>query len=133
MIDAAQDAHRVGDDGVGRGGAEVVGRKALENLVCQAVGGGEREAERDVVGHAAAIQVGRRYALLRRERSNLSGGAVHEDDADVERAQHGDVQEEVCEILIRHDRPIDAEDEGLLAEARDVLQDAPQVGGFHVA
>ena len=28
--------------------------------------------------------------------------------------------------------PIDADDEGLFAKARDVLQDAPQIGWFHV-
>ena len=42
-----------------------------------------------------------------------------------------DVEQDVGKILVGDDRAIQREDEGLLAKARNVLQDAPQVGWFH--
>ena len=50
---------RMRDDGVGAGGAQVVGRKAFENLVRQPVRGGQRELERGRVRDARAVEVGR--------------------------------------------------------------------------
>ena len=99
----------------------------------QAVGGGQGELERGFVGDAGAVEVGRRDALLGGQRSDLRGGAVDEHDADVQRAQHGDVHQDVGEVLVRDDRAVHVDDERLLAELRDVLQDAPQVGQFHVS
>ena len=94
MIHALNDAHRMRDDGVGAGGAEVVGRKAFENFVREPVGGGERELERGRVGDARAVEVGRLDVLLLGERLDLRRRAVDEHDADVQRAQHRDVQQE---------------------------------------
>ena len=49
------------DDGVGAGGAQVVGGQPFENLVREPVGGGERELERGRIGDAGAVEVrGRR-------------------------------------------------------------------------
>ena len=55
---------RMGDDGVGAGGAQIVGRKAFEDFVGQAVGGGQRQLQRLGIGDAAAVQVGRRDVLF---------------------------------------------------------------------
>ena len=66
------------------------------------------------------------------QRLDLRGGAVDEHHADVQRAQHRDVHQDVGEVLVGDDRAVHADDERLLAELRDVLQDAPQVGQFHV-
>ena len=57
---------------------------------------------------------------------------MHQDDSNVQRAQDGDIEEDVGKVFIGDNRAIDADDEGLLAEARDVLQDAPQISRFHV-
>ena len=38
MIDSLEDTHRVGDDPIGAGSAEIVGRKTLQNFVGQTVG-----------------------------------------------------------------------------------------------
>ena len=54
-----------------------------------------------------------------------------EHDADVQRAQHRHVQQECGEIFVGDDGAVNREDERLLAELRNVLQDAPQVGQFH--
>jgi hypothetical protein len=56
---------------------------------------------------------------------------VRQRHPDVERAQHGDIQEDVGKILAGHDLAINADDEDLLAESRYVLQDFPQIGQFH--
>ena len=79
-----------------------------------------------------AVEVGRRDLLFLGQRLDLRRRAVDQHDADVQRAQHRDVQQDVGEVLVGDDRAVDAEDERLLAELRNVLQDAPQVGRFHV-
>ncbi len=132
VVHAVEDADGVGDDGVGAGGAQVIGRKAFEDFVRQAVGGGEGELERGGIGDAGAVEVGGRDLLLGGQRFDLRGGAVDEHDADVQRAQHGDVHQDVGEVLVGDDRAVHVDDERLLAELGDVLQDAPQVGQFHV-
>ena len=71
--------------------------------------------------------------LLGGQGLDLGGGAVDEHDADVQRAQHGDVHQDVGEVLVGDDGAVHADDERLLAELRDVLQDAPQVSQFHVS
>ena len=133
VVHAVQDADGVGDDGIGAGGAQVNGREAFEDLVRQAVGGGQGELERGFVGDAGAVEVGGGDALLGGQRSDLRGGAVDEHDADAQRAQHGDVHQDVGEVLVGDDRAVHVDDERLLAELGDVLEDAPQVGQFHVS
>ena len=122
---------RVGDEGVGAGGAQVNRREAFQDLVRQAVGGGQRELERGFIGDARAVEIGRCDALLGGQRPDLRRGAVHEHDADAQRAQHGNVHQDIGEVLVGDDRAVHVNDERLLAELRDVLQDAPQVGQFH--
>jgi len=58
---------------------------------------------------------------------------MNEHDADIERAQHRNIQQDIGEVLVGDDGAVDADDEGLLPELRDVLQDAAQVGQFHVS
>ena len=52
VIDAAEDAGRVGDDGVRAGAAQVVGRQPFEDFVRDAVGGGDGDLQRVAVGDA---------------------------------------------------------------------------------
>ena len=132
LVHAVQDADRVSDDGVGAGGAQVNGREAFEDFMRQAVGGGQGQLERRFIGHGGAVEVGGRNALLGGQRPDLGGGAVDEHDADAQGTQHGDVHQDVGEVLVRDDRAVHVNDERLLAELGDVLQDAPQVGQFHV-
>ncbi len=58
---------------------------------------------------------------------------MHDNDPDIERAQDCDIQKDVWEIFVSDDRAIDADNECLLPETRDVLQDAPQVSRFHIS
>ena len=59
VVHAVQDAQRMGDDGIGAGGAQVVGGEPLEDFVREAIGGREGEPERRVVGDAGTIEVRR--------------------------------------------------------------------------
>ena len=99
--------------------------------MCEPVGGGEGELQCVGIGDASAEQVGGLESLRFAQGFNLSGGAMDDDDADVQRAQDGDVEEEVGKVLVGDNRAVDGEDEHFFAEARDVLEDAPQVGRFH--
>src|SRR5205823_12833394 len=47
-------------------------------------------------------------------------------------AEDGDVEQDIGEVFVGDDRAVDADDEDLLAKARDVLEDAAQVSRFHV-
>ena len=62
---------------------------------------------------------------------DLVARAVDDDDLDVERAQHGEVEQHVGKILRVDDLAVDGDDERALAEARDVLEDAAEVGNLH--
>ena len=95
------------------------------------VRGGERQLERVCVRDTRAIEVGRLGVLFLAEQFDLRRRAVNEHDADVQRAQHRHVQQQRREVFVRDDGPVNREDECLLAELRNVLQDAPQVGQFH--
>jgi len=125
MIHALNDAERMRDDDVGANRAEIVGRKTFQDFVREPVRGGERELERDFVRDARAVEVGGFDVLFVGEQFNLRGRAVNEHHADVQRAQHRHVQQERREVLVRDDRAVNGENERLLAELRNVLQDAP--------
>jgi hypothetical protein len=131
MIDAAHDPVRVRDHRVRAGRAQVGGAEPLQDLVGEAVGGGQRELEGGGVGDARALEVGGRGYLLVGQGLDLRGSAVHEDGAHVERPQHGHVQEDVPEVLVPDHRPVRGHDERLLAELGHVAQDPAQVGRSH--
>src|SRR6185437_8589100 len=131
LIDALNDARGMGDDGVWADGAEIVGGEAFEDFVREAVGGGQGELQGIRVGHAGAVEIGGLDVALLSEGLDLRGGAVDEHDANVQRAEHGDIQEDIAEIFIGNDGAIDFNDEGFLPELGDVLQNAAQVCQFH--
>ena len=105
---------------------------ALVHAARQPVRGGQAEFERGFIGNAGAIEVGRRDALRCGQRLDLRRGAMHEHDANAQGAQHGNIHQDIGEVLVRDDRAVHVDDERLLAELGDILQDAPQVGQFHV-
>ena len=57
---------------------------------------------------------------------------MHEHEPDVQRAQHGEVDEQVGKVVVGNDGAIEGDDEGLFAEARDVGKNAAEIGNFHV-
>ena len=131
MIDAAEDAGGIGDDGVGVDGAQVHAGEALHDLVRDARGGVEADGEGVFVGDARAVGVGNGRAERGGALLDLVARAVDEDDLDVERAQDGEVEQHVGEILRVDDLAVDGDDERALAETGDVLEDAAKVGNVH--
>ena len=89
------------------------------------------DLQRRCIRDARAIKVGGGKFLPFRQRLDLRRRAVDEHHADVQRPQHRHVQQERGEVFVGDNRAIQREDERLLAELRNVLQDAPQVGRFH--
>ena len=64
---------------------------------------------------------------------DLVADAVDEDDLDAEAAEHGDVGQDVREILVGDDDAVGGDDKGLPLKPGDVFQDAAQVGRFDVS
>jgi hypothetical protein len=114
-------------NGVRAGGADVVGRKPLKDLVRETVCSTYGELQCQGISHAGAIEVGRPNTLLVGEILNLLGCAVHEHHTDVQSTQHDDVQEDVGEVLVRDDDSIHCNNEYLFPELRDVLKNPAQV------
>ena len=131
LVHAAEDAGGVGDDGVGVGGAQVYAGEALHDLVRDAGGGVERDLEGGVVGDAAAVGVGEGGVQEGGALLDLVARAVDDDDADVERAEDREVQQDVGEVVRVDDLAVERDDEGTVAETRDVLEDAAEVGNLH--
>ena len=131
VVHALDDAHGMRDDDIGARGAQVIGGKPFEDFMGQPVRRRERELERRGIGHAGAVQVGGRDILFLGQGLNLRGRAMDQHHPDVQRAQHGNIQQQRREVFVRDNGAVHRENKGLLAELRNVLQDAPQVGQFH--
>jgi hypothetical protein len=56
---------------------------------------------------------------------------MHQHDTDVQRTQHGNVQKNVGEVLIRNDDSIHRNNENLFPELRDVLKNPAEVCQLH--
>src|SRR5262245_19293363 len=57
---------------------------------------------------------------------------MHQNDPDTQRPEQGDIQQQRREVLVGDDAAINRQNEDLLAELRNVLQDATQIREFHV-
>ena len=125
MMPIGTDAHGIGD----RAFQAVLGQ-ALEDEVRNAGGGPDREVERGGVGHAGAMRVGDGNVARRRQLLDLLADAVDEHQLDAEAAQDRDVDEQVAEILVGHDRAVEGDDKDLPLEPRHVLEDAAEVRRF---
>ena len=115
------------------GGAQVVRRKTLENLVGQSVGGSQRQIEGGGIGDAGAVEIRGLDLVVFSERPDLRRRAVDEHDADVQRPEERHVQHQRREVVVCDDGAVNRQDERLLAELRNVLQDAPQIGQFQLS
>jgi hypothetical protein len=128
VVDALEDAGRVGDDRVGVGAAQVGGGEPLQQPVGDAGRRGQRDAERGRVGDAGAVGVGRRHAGGVGQLADLLAGPVDQGDADPQAAQQRDVEQQVAEVVVLDDAAVQRDDEQSVAEPRDVAEDFTQVG-----
>src|SRR5205814_6983518 len=104
------------------------GGQALEDFVGDAVGGGAGQFQGRGVGDAGAVRVGGRLPGGLGELADLPAGPVDEDDADAQAAEDGDVAQQVAEVVVGDDGPVERDHEHLVAEVRHVVQDFAQVG-----
>ena len=95
------------DDGVGAGGAQIVGGETFQDFVGQAVGRRQRQLQGLGIGDAGAIEVGRLNFCFSGQRLDLRRRAMNEHHPDVQRAQHRDIQQDFGEVLVGDDRAID--------------------------
>ena len=128
VIDALQDARRMGHEAVAVRGPQIIGGEPFENLMGDAIGGRQGKLQGGGVGYPCAIDVGRRGARLQGEPPNLLSRPVHQGDANAQAAQEGNVQQEVAEIVIFDHRSIHGNHEHLVAKPRHVAQDLAQDG-----
>ena len=131
VVDSAQDAEGVRDHRVRGRAAQVGGGEALQDLVGQAVGGGEGQLQGGGVRDARALEVGGRDTALVGEGLDLVGRPVDEHRADAEGPQHRHVHQDVDEVLVGDGGPVHRHHERLLPELGDVLEHAPEVGRSH--
>lgn len=131
MIHALEDAHGVGDDRVGVGGAQVVRSEAFQNFVSEAIGRGESELQSGSIRDAGTVDVARSDSLFLGELANLGASAMDQNDADVQGAEDRDIEQEVRKIFLRNDSAIDAQHEDAVPKAGDVLEYAAKVSWFH--
>ena len=132
VIHAAQNPNRHSSDGIGQRSLQAVGGQPFDYEVRDARGCADREVKGGGVGHAGAVGVGDRDVAELGELLDLLADAVDHHDLDAERAQDGDVGDQVGEVVVGDDAAIERDDEDLALETRDVLEDAPQVGWFDV-
>ena len=59
--------------------------------------------------------------------ANLLGRPMHQDDADVQGTQYGNIEQDVGEVFVGDDDSIYRNDEGFFPELGDVLKNAAQV------
>ena len=128
VVDAVQDAGRMGDQGIAVSRAEVGRRQPFEDFMRHPVGGVERQFQGGRVGDAGAVGIGRLLAGLGGEQADLMAGPMHQGDLDPQAAQQGNVQQEVGEIVVVHHGAVQGDDEDPVAEARHVTQDFAQIG-----
>ena len=131
VVDALQDAEGVRDHRVRGRGAQVGRGEALQDLVGQAVGGGEGELQGGGVGDARALEVRRLDSPLLGEGLDLVRRPVDEHGADAERPQNRHVHQDVDEVLVGDGGSVHRHHERLLPELGDVLEHAPEVGRSH--
>ena len=87
--------------------------------------------ERRRVSDAAAVEVRRLDATRLGQPGDLRRRPMDEDDADVQRPEQGDIEQQRREVVVRDDAGVNRQDERLVAELRDVMQDAAEVGQLH--
>ena len=87
--------------------------------------------ERAFVRDARSVRVRDGRAQSGSALFDLVARPVDEDDLDVERAQHREIQQHVGKILGLDNLAVQREDEDAVAEAWDILENAPEVGNLH--
>ena len=130
LVDAADDADLRRAHGVGDRAFQVGVREPFDDGLGNDAGRLAGDFHRSRVRRAFAVDVGKFRALARRRVAELLADAVHDDDVDVQAAQHGDVRHEILEIFVLDDAPVDRNHENVLAEHRNVFENPAEIRGL---
>ncbi len=84
-----------------------------------------------LVGDARSVRVRKLHAPRLGEFHDLVARAVHDDDLDAQRAEDGEVEQDVREVRRGGDFAVHGNDEYALAKTRHVLQDFPEIRDVH--
>ena len=83
--------------------------------------------KRNRVGNAGTIHVRRSLTGLLCQATDLVSRSVDERHLDAQAAQKGDIQEDILDVFVFHDRAIDGDHEDFLAKARHIAQNLAQI------
>ena len=131
LVGPAENAGRMRDDRVGVGSPQVDRGKSLHDPVGEPDRRIDRNLKGRVIGDAGSVGVGNLDAPLRGQIGDLPTRPVHEDHPDAQRAKHGEIEQDVGEILGGGHRSIDGNHEDPLPEAGDVLENFAEIGDVH--
>ncbi len=97
-------------------------------------GGIQGELKCRRVGDAGAVEIGRRQSTLLGKAADLVTGPVDQRHADAQTTQEGHIGQQVAEVLVLYDSPVNGDDESTIAELRHIAEDFAEVGEvFHGA
>ena len=125
LVDTAEDAGRVRNDRIRVGGPQIHGGQAFEDLMGQPHGRPDAQLQRGLVRDAGAVRVARFGPGAFGRLLHLMARTVDKHDPDAQRAQHGEIEQNVGKVGRSGNLPVDRHHEDLFAEPRDVLQDFP--------
>ena len=108
--------------------AQVICGQAFKDFVRDAIGRTQSDFQRGGIGDSGPVRVGRDHPGLLRQPANLVSGPMHQRHRDAQAPQQGDIEQKIPEVVVLDNRPVDGDDKDLVAEARHVTQNLPQVG-----
>ena len=76
------------------------------------------------IGDTGAIGIGNGFAELFGQLFNLLTGAMNDDNLNAQTSQHGDIQQQVVEVIVGDDGAVDGDDKDFVAKLRNVMEDS---------
>lgn len=131
LIHAAEDACGVDDEGVDVGGAEIDGGEPLHDFIGEPDRRINADLQRGFIREADAVGIGDVDSARGGQSLDLMACAMHQDDFDAQRTEHGKIQKDVRKILRVHDLAIHRNHKDALPEEGHILQNFTQVGDVH--
>ena len=131
LVRASENAGWVSNDGIGIRGPEVNSRKSLHDPIGQPDSRIDRDLQGGVTGDTGTIAIGDRDAAFFCEFFDLVTCPVDQDNPDAQRAQYGEVEQDVREVLRSHNGAVDRNHEDPLPEAGYILEDFSKIGNVH--
>src|SRR6516162_1139899 len=114
VIDTLENSLGMGNQSIAVCSAQIVCRKAFQDFVGNSVGRRKCQTQSFGVRYARAVNIRGRYADFISQPFNLLPGAVNERYSDAQASQQGNIQQQVAEVVIFDDRPVERDDKKLV-------------------